>query len=168
MQALINSTTAIYVTDLSPAAEATYHARFYFSPNGVTMTNGKAHYLLVGRSASGVEIFRVQFRRSAGSYQVRGLVRTNSGSYPSTNWYTISNASHAIEIAWLAATTSGGANGSLSLWIDGALKQTRSGVANGAYRLEEVRLGAMSVTSGISGTEYWDAFASTRTTLIGP
>jgi hypothetical protein len=169
LQALINSTQSLYVSDVSPAAESVYHARFYFSPNGITMNNGKSHDIFVGRSSSGAAIFRLQFQRTSGVYQVRGIVRTNSGAEQTTNWYTISNASHAIEVAWQAASTTSGSNGSLSLWIDGTLKQTRSNVANGSYRLEEVRLGAVSgVTSGISGTEYFDAFASTRSTYIGP
>ena len=95
---------------------------------------------------------------------MRGLILANNGSSQTTNWYTISNASHPIEIAWQALSS-----GSLSLWIDGALKQTRSGVANGNYRLEEVRLGPSNgITSGTTGTEYYDAFVSTRSTTIGP
>jgi subtilisin family serine protease len=169
MQALITSTTTMYVADNSPVAEASYHARFYFSPNSVSMPDGATHDLFLGRSSSGTAIFRVQFRRSAGNYQVRGLVRTNSGSTLTTSWYTLSNASHAIEIAWLAASTSSSSDGSLSLWLDGALKQTRSGVANGSYRLEEVRLGpANGLSSGITGVEYYDAFVSTRTSYVGP
>ncbi|MBI5566435.1 MAG: S8 family serine peptidase [Chloroflexi bacterium] len=168
LQALINSTRALYVSDASPANEATYHARFYFAPNSVTMSNGKAHNVLVGYSASGAIVFRVEFRRSSNVYQLRGVARTNSGSNLATNWYTISDASHAIEIEWQAASTASGTNGALSLWIDGTVKQTRSGVANGNYRVEEVRLGAINVVSGIAGTEYFDGFVSTRNTTIGP
>ena len=169
MQALINSTTPIYVSDNSPVNEASYHARFYFSPNSVTMNNGNNHDIFVGRSASGTVIFRVEFRRSAGNYQVRALARDNGGANHNTSWYTISNASHAIEIEWKAATTSSSTDGSLSLWLDGTFKQTRGGIANGSYRLEDVRLGVTgNVSSGSSGTEYFDAFVSTRTTYIGP
>ncbi|HLF26312.1 MAG TPA: S8 family serine peptidase [Anaerolineae bacterium] len=169
MQALIDSTTPIYVADTRPAAEATYHARFYFSPNGVTIGTGQSHYLLIGRSAAGAEVFRVQIQKASGNYQVRGQIRMNSGSYLTTNWYTISNASHAIEIAWQAASSSTAADGSFSLWLDGSLKQTRSGIANGTYRLEAIQLGpAGGLASGISGAEYYDAFASTRNTYIGP
>ena len=165
MQAVISGTQPIYVSDQSPNAEASYHARFYFSPDGVTLgNNSNSQDILVGRSAAGAIVFRVQFRRSSGSYQVRGMLLTNTGSSQNTNWYTISNASHPLEIAWQASSS-----GSLSLWIDGALKETRSGVANSNYRLEEVRLGPSSgISSGTTGTEYFDAFISTRTTYIGP
>jgi serine protease AprX len=169
LQALINSTQSLYVSDASPATEAVYHARFYFSPNSVSLSNGKSHDIFAGYTSSGTAVFRLQFQRASGAYQVRSAVRTNSGTEQATNWYTISNASHAIEVAWQAASTTSGSNGSLSLWIDGTLKQTRSSVANGTYRLEEARLGVVGgVTSGISGTEYFDAFTSTRSAYIGP
>jgi|WetSurMetagenome_2_1015567.scaffolds.fasta_scaffold436944_2 hypothetical protein len=169
MQVLINSTQSLYVSDASPVAESVYHARFYFSPNGITMSNGKSHDIFAGYTSSGAAVFRLQFRRSSGVYQVRGAVRSNSGTEQTTSWYTISDAGHAIEIAWQAALTTSSSDGSLSLWIDGTLKQTRRNVANGTYRLDEARLGVVSaVTSGISGTEYFDAFVSTRNTYIGP
>ena len=91
-------------------------------------------------------------------------MRTNSGTEQSTNWYTLTNASHTIEIAWKAASTSTSTNGGL----DGTLRQTLSSVANSTYRLEEAWLGPASRTSaGISGTEYFNAFESRRQTYIG-
>lgn len=92
----------------------------------------------------------------------------NSGKTQATSWYTISNTGHPIEMSWQAASSSKGNDGSFSLWIDGALKETRSGITNGTYRLEEIRLGPQGLASGISGTEYFDAFASTRLNYIGP
>lgn len=133
------------------------------------MPAGSSHDVFVGCSSKGIPLFRVQLRRSSGQYQVRGLVRNTSGSNQATAWYTIADASHVIEIAWQAATTPGGTDGSLGLWLDGTPTQTVGGVANGAYRLAEVRLGPSSgVGDGTPGTEYYDAFASTRTTYIGP
>ncbi len=169
LQAQLGGATGMYVADTSPAAEATYHARFYFSPNGATLPDGSVQDILTGRSAGGTTIFRVQLRRSSGAYQIRGQARADGGANLSTGWYTISNASHVIEIAWQAATTRGGSDGALSLWLDGAPKQTRGGVANGGARLEEVRLGPSSgLTGGMSGAEFFDAFASTRGSYIGP
>jgi hypothetical protein len=168
MQALINSTTPIYVADTSPLAEATYHARFYFAPNGVTIPRNKIQDLFVGRTSSGTVIFRLQLQYATGNYQLRGVIVNNSGKTLTTSWYTISNSSHAIELAWQAATNPNGTNGLLGLWLDGTLKQTRNGVPNGSHRLEDVLLGAQTIASGISGMEYFDAFSSTHTTYIGP
>jgi hypothetical protein len=168
MQALVNSTKSIYVMDTSPAAEATYHARFYFSPNSVALPKNKPQDLFVGRTSSGMMIFRLQLQNASGSYQVRGMVLIGNGKTVTTSWYTMSNSAHAIEIAWQAASTAKGTDGLISLWLDGTLKETRSGVANGGYRLEDVLLGPQSVPSGTSGAEYFDAFTSTHTTYIGP
>jgi outer membrane biosynthesis protein TonB len=169
MQAAINATSPIYVTDRWPNAETSYHARFYVSPNSAALVSNKNYDILVARSVSGTTVMRLQLRRSGGTYQVRGLIRTGSGTEQTTSWYPISNAAHAIEVAWQASSTSSASDGSLSLWIDGALKQTRSGVATGTGRIDEVRLGpSAGIASGSSGALLFDAFASSRTALIGP
>jgi len=168
MQAFINSTKSIYVMDTSPATEATYHARFYFSPNSAVLPRNKTQDLFVGRTSSGVVIFRLQLQYASGSYQVRGVILIGNGKTLTTSWYTISNSAHAVELAWQAASTAKGSDGLLSLWLDGSLKETRSGATNGGYRLEDVLLGSQAVPSGTSGTEYFDAFSSTHSTYIGP
>ena len=168
MQAQISSTTPIYVVDSSPAAEASYHARFYFSPNSVSIGKGKIHDLVTGMNANNSVIFRLQIQYTSGNYQIRAVGLNNNGKTVPTTWYSISNASHPVEIAWQAATTQTGTNGSLSLYLDGLLKETRSGLANGNYRLEQIQLGPQGLSTGISGIEYFDAFNSTRTRLIGP
>jgi hypothetical protein len=168
MQAQVNSTKSIYVSDASPAAELSYHARFYFSPNGASLPRNKTQDLFVGRTSSGLVIFRLQLQLVSGSYKVRGTILNGSGKTIATSWYNMSNSAHAIEMAWQAASTTTGSNGSFTLWLDGALKETRSGVVNGGYRLEEVLLGPQAIPSGSSGTEYYDAFSSTRSTYIGP
>jgi subtilisin family serine protease len=167
MQALINSGSAIYVADRTPSAETSYRARFYFSPNGVTIPSRKQHDLFLGINASNTNLFRVQIRYSNG-YQVRSMARDNQGREHVTNWYPIGASGQVIEIQWQAATSSDGNNGLLSLWLNGVLVETRGAIPNGTLRLEEVRLGPQYIGSGISGTEYFDAFVSTRSTYIGP
>jgi hypothetical protein len=167
MQALINSTSPIYVTDRTPSAESSYRARFYFSPNSVSISSNRQHDLFVGLSASNVILFRIQIRYSGG-YQVRGLLRINDGRAYTTNWYSFNDAGQAIEIHWQAATSPGGTDGFLTLWLNGVLMETRGGVANGDLLLEEVRLGPQYVGSNISGTEYYDDFISSRDTYLGP
>ncbi|KPV49240.1 hypothetical protein SE17_33760, partial [Kouleothrix aurantiaca] len=103
-----------------------------------------------------------QYRLSSGAYQVRAVVQ-RSGGTTSTSWYTITNAAHPVEIAWQSASSA-----AFSLYVDGALKQTLSSLNTSAYTLDSVRLGPSSISSKSSGTEYFDAFVSTRTTLIGP
>jgi YD repeat-containing protein len=169
MQAYITSTNPMYVRDDTPSGETHYRARFYFHPNSISIPNTTAQNILVGRATSGsVEVFRIQFRKSGSNYQISGQIRNDSTGYSSMAWYTISNAEHFVETDWKAATAAGAKNGYLSLWIDGALKETKSGVDNDTRRVDEACLGPSSgIASGTSGTEYFDAFESRQSTYIG-
>jgi hypothetical protein len=165
MQAQITTTSGIYVTDTTPANETGYHARFYFNPNSTSTGSGQQD-IFVGLNSGGTTILRVQYQRIGSTpytYQIRaGVARKSGTTY--TNWQTISNAAHPIEIAWQA-----GSSASFSLYIDGALKQTLTGLNTSAYTLDAVRLGPSGgISAGSSGTEYFDAFVSTHTTYIGP
>ncbi len=175
LRANIIANTAMYVTDDTPNVETRYRARFYFDPNSITMAGGNAHYLLYGYAGTSTVVVRVEFRCSTGAcpgsnaYQIRTSLVTDSGNFTNTNWYGISDAPHFIEIDWQAATAAGANNGSLTLWIDGAVKQTRSAIDNDTRRVDRVRLGPVAgVDTGTRGTEYFDAFESRRQTYIGP
>ncbi len=169
LQAIIVNTTSIYVRDDTPNNEPRYRARFYFDPNSVTMASGDAHLIFVGKTISGTDVFRVWFRFSGSVYQVRANLVDNGTTYTSTAYYTISDAPHSIEIDWAAATAAGANDGYISLWIDGVLEQTMSGINNDTRRVDEVRLGpAAGIAASTSGTEYFDAFESRRQSYIGP
>lgn len=160
LRVVINGNTPGYVVDRSPASEASYHARFYFDPNG---TLGNGHTIFDGRDGAGSAVFRIETRRqSSGARQLRASVRTSGGMVNSA-WITMTDDAHAIEIAWLASTT-----GALSLRIDGVVRATLTG-DTGAYRLDEVRLGpSHGLNRGTRGTEFFDGFVSSRTLDIGP
>ena len=169
MQAVIDDNVSLYVRDLRPVAEPRYRARFWFDPNTIAMTSGDLHTLFAARSGGGLEVLRVQFRRSSSLYQVQAQLRTDAGTYTSTSWYTLGDAPHAIEIDWKAATAAGANNGYLSLWLDGVLKQTATAIDNDTLRVEEARLGPLAgIDTGTRGVTYFDAFESRRTTYIGP
>jgi hypothetical protein len=158
----------MYVRDETPAGEPRYRARFYFDPNSITMASGNTHDIFVGRSGT-IDVFRVQFRLSNGNYQVLAQLRNDGTTYTSSTWYTISDAQHYIEIDWAAATVAGANNGYISLWLDGVLRQTVSGIDNDTRRVDEARLGPLAgIDTGTRGTEYFDAFESRRLSYIGP
>jgi hypothetical protein len=161
MAALISGSTSGYVVSGDPNNETSYHARFYFHPNNVTIGTTPQN-IFEGRNSANQNIFRIQLRRSSGQYQIRSIV-SRSGGTTATNWYTITNAYHAIEIAWQSA-----ASASFNLYIDGVLRQTLTGLNTSAYLLDSVRLGPSTGLSGVSGTEYFDDFVSTRASYIGP
>jgi hypothetical protein len=125
LAALIDNTTVMYVLDNSPTNEARYRARFYFDPNAITMAIGDLHNIMVALNAGGAAaVARIEFFRSSGGYQVRASVRNDAGVYSNTPFFTISDASHRIEIDWQSATSPGANNGSLRLWIDGTSEAT--------------------------------------------
>ena len=163
MQAVINNTTPMYVSNTSPTAETSYHARFYFNPQ-LTVTGSGGHNILIALNGNNSTVFRVMYRLNNGQTQVRASV-TRSGGTSNTSWVSINpNAANYIEVAWQSSS-----NATLQLYTNGTLRQTLTGLntSSSSLRVETVRLGPSGSLSGASGTEFYDAFASTRTTYIG-
>jgi hypothetical protein len=168
MQVQIDDTTAIYVRDDSPAAERRYRARFYFDPNSISMASGNAHYLFAGHTGNSPAL-RVEFRLYSGNYQLRARLVDDGGTWRSTNWFSISDAPHPVEIDWRAATGAGANNGGLTMWIDGIQQADLAAVDNDTRMIDSVRLGAISAMDSTTlGTYYLDAFESRRQSYIGP
>ena len=166
LQAQIGAGTSGYVQDNTPANETSYHARFYFKPNGITTGTGStpaAIDIFDGLNTASTTLFQVQYRRSTiTGYQVR-LVVSRSGGTSSTSWYAISNnAWNAIEIAWQS-----GSSTTASLRTGGTLRQTLNNLNTSAYTLDTARLGPQGALGSISGAALFDSFVSTRTTNIG-
>ncbi|HSL44237.1 MAG TPA: right-handed parallel beta-helix repeat-containing protein [Anaerolineales bacterium] len=169
MQAVLDDNNSIYVTDDSPNAERRYRARFYFDPNSLSMATGNAHYLFHGYTGTSTLVLRVELRYSNGSYQLRAALRNDKSSWINTNWFTINDAPHAIEIDWRASTASGANNGGLTFWIDGTQRANLAGVDNDTRRIDRIQLGAVAgVDSGTRGRYYFDGFEARRQTYIGP
>lgn len=169
LEAVISSNTAMNVTDTRPAAESRYRARFYFDPNSITMTNGNAHYIFYGLQGTSTVVFRVELQRSSNLYQVRASLRNDAGTFSNTAWFTISDASHPLEVDWQASSSATANNGSLTFWIDGVQMAVISGMNNDTLRIDTATLGPVSgVDTGTRGRTYFDQFESRRTTYIGP
>ncbi len=169
MQAVINDSNTLYVTDDTPNAEPRYRARFYFDPNTIAMANNDAHIMFYGYTGASTTVLRIEFRSSAGAYQLRAGLKNDADAWLSTNYATISDAPHALEIDWRAATAAGANNGGLTFWIDGVQQGDLAGVDNDLARIDRARLGpANSIDAGTRGTCYYDAFESRRQSYIGP
>ena len=163
LQAVIDDATAIYLTDDRPIAEPRYRARFYFDPNSLTMASGEAHFLFKGFAGTGTEVLRLNFRFYNGAYQLRAGLLSDGTTWTYTNWVTISDAPHAIELDWRAASGVGMNNGGLVFWIDGVQQALVSGIDNDTRRIDRVRLGALAgIDAGTRGTYFFDAFESWR------
>ena len=169
MQAVIDDTNTIYVTDDNPNLETRYRARFYFDPNSITMASGDAHFIFKGFMSTSTDVFQVELRNSAGVYQIRAKLLNDASAFVVTNWFNLSDAPHAIEVDWRAATGVGTNNGGLTFWIDGVQQANLVGIDNDTWRIDRARLGALAgMDVGTSGTYYFDAFESRRQNYIGP
>ena len=169
MHVLLNDSNSLYVTDDTPNAEPRYRVRFYFDPNSLSMASGDSFNVFRGFTGTSTDVLRVAFRYSSGSYQVRGALLNDSSAVLTTSWFAISDSPHLIELDWRAAAGPGANDGSLTFWIDGAQRASLTGVDNDAWRIDQVRLGAVSaIPAGTRGTYFFDAFESRRETYIGP
>jgi hypothetical protein len=169
MQAVIDDTNVMYVTDDSPNAEPRYGARFYFDPNSLTMANGDIHVIFRGLAGTSTVVLRVELRFSSGAYQVRAALVDDGTVWTESTWLTISDASHSLEMDWRAASTAGANDGGLTVWIDGTQQADLTSIDNDTRRIDRARLGPLSsVDVGTSGTAYFDAFESRRSSYIGP
>jgi hypothetical protein len=171
MQVAVTGNTPGYVTDGTPVLDASYRARFYFNPRGLTGNNAQ-EVIFAGLNAANQTIFQVQFRRQnagGGTYQVRAGALQNNGTTTFTGWVNITNnAFNRIEIQWAAGNPA-----QFRLWVGGAPVGSPTATLNGlntsAYRLDAVRLGpSAGLGAGTNGTPYFDDFVSTRSTYIGP
>ncbi len=168
LQIDVNNNNPVYLTDNTPNAEPRHRARFYFDPNSISMVNGNNHVIFYGYSGA-TQVVRVEFRRSAGTYQIQGGLRNDLAGWANSGWFTVSDAAHAIEIDWRAATGPGALDGGLALWIDGVQQADLAGVDNDMRRIDSVQVGAVTgIDNGTRGVYYFDAFESRRQTYIGP
>lgn len=170
MQALIDDNISIVVIDDRPTAETRYRARFSFDPNSIPMAVGDTHLIFQGFTGGGTtQVLQLEFRYQATGYEVRALLMNDAKVWVPTSWIPLSDASHALELDWRAATGVGANNGGLTFWIDGVQHADLTGVDNDTRRIDQVRLGAASgVDTGTRGTYFFDAFESRRVMYIGP
>jgi len=168
LQALINDNTAVYVQDDTPTAETRYRARFSFDPNTIAMGNNDMHPIFMGYSGTATQVLRVEFRRSAGAYQLRTSLFNDGNAWTNSNWFTITDAPHAVELDWRASSAPGANGGALTFWLDGAQVAALAGVDNDTRRIDRARLGPLAgIDTSTRGTERFDSFVSRRTTYIG-
>jgi uncharacterized protein YjiK len=157
LQVNFSGTTVIYVRDDSPSTESRYQAQFSFYPNSISMANGNYIYLLQGHDTSNSVILLVQFYRSSAGYQLRiraydSVLRT----WVNTPYVTIANTPHTVELQWAN-------DGNVNFWVDGVGQGSLTGINNGVYKMESIRLGATYVSgTGISGLYFIDDFQSRR------
>ncbi|MDH2413971.1 multicopper oxidase domain-containing protein [Nocardioides sp. CER19] len=154
-----------FVTDNTPAAEGSYHARFQLSPNTFTSGAAAAVDLFDARTGGNGNVFTVNYRRSAGTSQVQVVMARTTGGTFTSGWQTLPAGAHEIRVDWVAGPAIGASPGSLRLSVDGIAVVTQTGNTSG-LSIESARLGIVAGTSATStGNAYVDSFESTRYTL---
>jgi hypothetical protein len=171
LAAWVDDTTALYVQDDSPQNEGRYRARFELDPRGFDPGEAgdrhRVRIFLAFEAEPARRVLAVVLRRRDGDYGLRAHVRLEDGEVAETPFIAIADAPHWIELDWSRATRPDAADGSLSLWIDGQLAGHLPGLDNPSSGVGFVRLGALAVKAGASGTLRWDEFTSRRFSAIG-
>jgi hypothetical protein len=172
LRGVVDDTAALYVQDDSPTDEPRYRARFYFDPNGFDPGEEEGHFrlrLLVGFEEDPIRrVFAVVLRRIGGQYALMGRARLDDDSQAQTVFVPIADTPHFVELQWVRSSGADANDGSFMLWIDGTPISTLAGLDNRRSTLDFVRLGALSVKAGATGTLFWDEFESRRQGFIGP
>jgi hypothetical protein len=167
LQASVNDRAGLYVQDDSPAAEDRFYARFEFDPNGFDPGEAARRYrtrIFVAFGGSPVRrLIALVLRRQGGVYALMGRCRLDNGFQASTGFVPITDGPHAIAIEWRRASGLLGLDGSCRFSVDGVPLPPLLALDNGLRPLDFVRLGALSVKPGASGSMFWDEYESHRT-----
>ena len=171
LRGVVDDVNPLYVQDDSPIDEGRYRARFYLDPNGFdpgeAQLQRRTRTFIAFSDAPSRRVAAVVLRRQNGVYALMGRARLDDNQQADTGFFTISDASHAVEIDLVRASGPDALDGALSLWIDGVSVAQLSGLDNSLGEVDFARLGALSVKPAANGTLYWDEFESRRVSPIG-
>jgi hypothetical protein len=163
MRVRIDDNTPICVIDDTPSGETSYKAKFLFDPNSIRMASGDFHTIFLGQDlrTSYVAALRVDFRKVESGYQLRAGARKDDLVWINTTWFAITDQSHEIEVEWDASQSAGMDNGQLTFFIDSIQRADLTGIDNDTFRIDRVRLGAVSgIDTTTRGVYFFDFFES--------
>ncbi|MEK6752903.1 MAG: hypothetical protein AABZ00_11640 [Chloroflexota bacterium] len=168
MEALIDDTMDIDVTDVSPNNETHYSARFYLNPNSVNLPNNESMYVFTGSDDAYNWKLCLGMRRMAEYYALTLCGQNDANAWFEGRSAYITDDWQAVEIEWQAASAVGTNDGFAKLWINDVLVDTLGGLDTDASRISRISLGATdSIPAGASGSVYFDAFESRQGDPIG-
>jgi RHS repeat-associated protein len=169
LQATADGQNELYVRNDLPMDATHYDARFYFNPNGVDIPSGEQLGLFRGVDFATGNVLEVRLQNVNGDYQLQALAYDDSGVPAATSWYTITDETHMVEVERWAASGPGANDGQLVFRLDDVPCEGLTSLDNDTQQIDHTELGMFSPSSAdISGTIYFDDFASNRIGYIGP
>lgn len=159
----IDDNTPIYVEDRSPTGENSYRAKFLFDPNSISMGTNDAHIIFLAHDLNVIPVaaLRLQFRKAESGYQLRAGARQDDMTWVNTQWAPITDQSHEVEVEWDASEGGAVTDGQVTLSIDSVLVDDVVGIDNATFRIDRIRLGAVSgIDSTTRGVYFFDFFES--------
>ena len=171
LRAAVDDVTGLFVADDTPAGEDRYRARFYLDPNGFDPGEAQAHLrtrVFVVFENGPRRLAAVVLRRLGGAYSLAARARLDDNTQVTTPFLPLTDAPHAVEIDWRRSSGPDATDGWLHLWIDGTLQASLATLDNNLSAVDFVRMGALSVKGGASGTLLFDEMESRRRSAIGP
>ena len=101
-------------------------------------------------------------------YSLRGIVRLDDNTLRETPFVEIADGPHVIELDWRRATGPAASDGWFELFVDGWSAGRLDALDNDLRALAFIRMGAMTLKDGATGTLYFDQFEARRLLPIGP
>jgi hypothetical protein len=172
LRAFVDDAEPLYLEDRTPNGEHRYRARFYLEPHDFDPGEAQGHFrtrvFTALQESPSRRVFALVLRRQGGAYGLMGRVRRDDGSHAETGFLAVSAVSHAVEIRWVRASGPSAGDGLFEMWIDGRPVASLTTIDNDEAVIDFVRMGALSLKTGASGTLHFDEFESRRDTPIGP
>ena len=169
MAVTIASSSAAYVTDLTPLTESKLRARFYFNANTLKLGSSDVITIYSAYTTTGQATSRIQLRWTGSTYQARVSLLNDASKWVDSSWYALAAGWNSIEFEWHASTAAGANNGGATLWLNGVQRAALSARDNDKQRVESVSSGIIAgMRSTTTGTFFIEDYISRRNTYIGP
>ena len=172
---LDGSTNTVYVEDDTPVDETVYRAVFSIDPNSFTMAQGASRFAIffgrdfnpTGGMPSG-GMLRIEMVKKNDKFRILAKIKKNNGLWvktntPGTGWLVLGDEPRRVMLEYVAGPSSGVIR---LVRLDTMSTVENTGVNNSFWNLDNIRLGAPRLMTGIgsfNGTMYFDEFESYRT-----
>lgn len=158
------SSSYAYLRDRSPYLEVAYKARFALNLDGLTLAAADRLHHFEAVSSLGAPVFRLtlEWDPMLGAHLVSLAARLDGGGWAESapgEEIPLAGGWNTLEVDWY----SGLGDGHLRLSVNGSPPAGLGGLANGEWRVDSVRWGAVAgPLAGASGSLLMDSFSSWR------